>query len=426
MRHAELAPARLFGPAVLLVAGLAFGPVPARAAQADDHAATLAALHDLRAAISEIVQADASNSTDRNVYHRAGQRAINALEGAHGGHYTVAAGTLGDVEGAIGHIDKLLDRAQTPVWADPLRGAEANMRAAVTHLQDASRARELMDYQIAVTRALTYLEVAEGRPNETGVLGGLEGALANTVLGVPGDARQADACAAPPSAPAYGVEDGYIGWVSVPAKSGTYTLPENPGGTQVAVQNGMVVLRTAAAPIVAKSCATRTASVQSQPAPQSDAPPAGQAAEQTTTQPAQPAASGGSSSSLPALYTEAQAKTGETIFDSKCVSCHGANLQGTAAPSVAGNDFLKTAKQNGWTVAIIRYLVFNLMPMNAAKSLTPEQYANVMAFLLASNCYPAGSTPFPTANKPDLADVKLGPVPGHPPNQNKLGVCKVG
>ncbi len=108
------------------------------------------------------------------------------------------------------------------------------------------------------------------------------------------------------------------------------------------------------------------------------------------------------------------------------MTCHGANLQGTAAPSVAGNDFLKTAKQNGWTVGIIRYLVFNLMPLNAAKSLTPQQYADVMGFLLASNCYPAGSTPFPTTNGPSLGNVKLGPVPDHPPGQNALGVCKVG
>ena len=100
--------------------------------------------------------------------------------------------------GAIGHIDALLDRKETPVWAAPLQGAEANMRAAVAYLQDSLKARELMDYELAASRALTYLEVARGRPTETGVLGGLEGALANTVLGVPAGATQADGCAPRP------------------------------------------------------------------------------------------------------------------------------------------------------------------------------------------------------------------------------------
>ncbi len=90
-------------------------------------------------------------------------------------------------------------------------------------------------------------------------------------------------------------------------------------------------------------------------------------------------------------------------------------MQGVAAPSVAGTDFLTTAQHNGWTLEIIRYLVFTMMPMNAAHSLSPEAYAAVMAHLLASNCYPAGSTPFPTDDDPKFAKIKLGPVPGPPP-----------
>ena len=76
------------------------------------------------------------------------------------------------------------------------------MRAAVAHLRDAlqgARTDGLRDSPSS--RALTYMEVARGRPTETGVFGGLEGALANTVLGVPAGAPQQDACAAPKAAP---------------------------------------------------------------------------------------------------------------------------------------------------------------------------------------------------------------------------------
>jgi polar amino acid transport system substrate-binding protein len=127
----------------------------------------------------------------------------------------------------------------------------------------------------------------------------------------------------------------------------------------------------------------------------------------------------------PLLYTKAQAEEGAQLFAGKCVQCHGRNLEGSAAPAVAGDDFLRTAANNGWTLAMVRYLVVNNMPLNSPDSLSPKQYASLMAFLLASNCYPAGTTPFPTTADPSFANVKLGPVPGDHPGENERGVCKV-
>jgi mono/diheme cytochrome c family protein len=375
-----------------------------------DHQAAVAALSDVKAAIATIVAADASYATDRNVYHRASQRAINALEGTRGPEYRSDAGTPGDEQGAIGHIDALLDRTATPVWVAPLHGVEANLRAAVAYLHDSLRTRELMEYQLTVSRALAYLEVAQGRPTETGVLAGLEGALANTVLGVSTGAQTADACAAPPDTPAFGIHGGYIAWVTVPASQGEHALAENPGGNDVTVHGGVIVLHTAAAPQVAEACRAHAEAPADAPSAQHAAASVPRAGEDAP----------------PALYTKAQAEQGKQIFDSKCVSCHGANMQGTAAPSVAGNDFLNTAKHNGWTLEVIRYLVFTMMPMNSPHSLSPQEYAAVMAYLLASNCYPAGKTPFPTSDSPEFANIKLGPVPGHPDGQNSAGVCKVG
>ena len=104
---------------------------------------------------------------------------------------------------------------------------------------------------------------------------------------------------------------------------------------------------------------------------------------------------------MPALYTRAQAEAGAHVFATQCVLCHGANLQGTAAPSVAGTDFLNTAQHNGWTLEVIRYLVFNDMPFNAPVSLSPTEYADALAFLLASDSIRPGARP-PDAENPPL------------------------
>jgi polar amino acid transport system substrate-binding protein len=409
---ANVAPVRFVGPAFVLgMAASLLTPCSAFAAD-DDHAQALAALADVRAAIAELVEVDASYATDRNVYRRASQRAINALAGAHGEGYEASPGSPGDAAGAIGHVDALLDRKENPVWADPLHGAEANMRAAVAHLHDSLKARELMDYEISASRALTYLEVALGRPTDLGVLGGLEGALANTELGVPEGAARQDGCAAPTSAPSYGAHGGYLAWVALPASDGNHSLAENPGGLDISVGNGIVTLRTAAAALVAKSCASHA----SAPATTETA-----AAPASAPQPAGAAAAG----ALPELYTKAQALRGAQIYAQKCVACHGKDMQGTAAPSVAGTDFLTTAERNKWTLEIIRYIVFTLMPRNAPSTLGPQDSAAVLAYLLASDCYPAGTTPFPAADKPAFAGTKLGPPPGHPAGQNDKGVCTV-
>lgn len=359
----------------------------------DDHQQAVAALANVKAAVATLVAADASYATDRSVYYRAAQRAINALTGEGREGYVAEPGTPGDAAGAIGHIDALLDRAETPVWATALHSAEANVRAAVAHLHDSLRARELIDFQVAASRALAYLEVARGRPTETGVFGGLEGALATTVLGVPAGAPQQDACTEPSSAPAYGTHGGYLAWVAVPASDGSHALAEDPGATELFVRSGTIVLHTAAAKLVAGACVTRAATVPMQ--------------------------------GVPALYTKAQAEAGKQIFSSKCVACHGANLQGTAAPSVAGTDFLTTAQHNGWTLAVIRTIVFTLMPLNSPASLSPAEGADVMAYLLASNCYPAGTTPFPAKEDASFANVLLGPMPGRHDGENEAGVCKV-
>jgi polar amino acid transport system substrate-binding protein len=394
-------PARSRGP-VALWAGLSlacalFAP-GARAAAAEPHAETLAALGDTQAAIAEIVRAEDQVVNGPSPYRRAARRAINAIVGAADPLFDRASGNPGDAAGAIPHVDALLDRRDNPPWVDALHGVQVNLRAALARLRDALDARELDDYQVEVTKALLNLHEAVGQSTRTGVFGGLKGALATTTLGVPAGARQVSACAPASEAPAWGVKNGYLAFVSVPAATGTAGLPEDFGSRDVSVQGDRLIVRTAAAGIVASLCGKR-------PAPAND-PPAAAAGDPP-----------------PALYTRAQARAGERVYLQHCEKCHGKNLQGSLGPAIAGTSFLQAAQQNHWSLHVIRYLVVTTMPLHSPGSLSQKQYADVIAYLLASNCYPAGDKPFPQHADPELKKIDLQPLPGAHPDDPKLGTC---
>ena len=401
-------PARSRGP-VALWAGLSlacalFAPA-AIAAGAEPHAETLAALSDARAAMAEIVQAEDRIVNSPNPYRRAARRAINAIVGQGDPLFDKASGNPGDAAGALAHIDFLLDRRDSPPWVDALHGAQVNLRAALARLRDALEARELEDYEFDVTKALLNLQAAVGRPTRADVFGGLTGALATTTLGVPAGAREVSACAPVVDAPAWGVKNGYLAFVSLPAAAGTAGLPEDFGSRDIAVQGDRLIVRTAAAGIVAALCGKRSAAANDPPADP-------------------PAASSADDPPPPALYTRAQAKAGRRVFVQHCVKCHGKNLQGTLGPAIAGTSFLQTAQKNHWSLYIIRYLVVNNMPLHSPGSLSKEQYANVLAYLLASSCYPAGDKPFPQQDAAALKNVELQPLAGAHPDNRKLGTCR--
>ena len=107
-------------------------------------------------------------------------------------------------------------------------------------------------------------------------------------------------------------------------------------------------------------------------------------------------------------YTPAQAAAGQATFAQKCSSCHGASLQGVSAPALTGAS-LGHANLN---VSQLRTIVTTQMPLGAPGSLTPQQYASVIAFLLKYDCVSpsnGGKTPFPTTDEPQFAKIK---VPG--------------
>jgi quinoprotein glucose dehydrogenase len=82
------------------------------------------------------------------------------------------------------------------------------------------------------------------------------------------------------------------------------------------------------------------------------------------------------------VYTAAQAGRGADVYAGMCRSCH-------SAASHTGVTFAKWWK--GRTLADLFTYVSERMPKNDPGSLAPEQYADVVAYLLRLNAMPAGA-----------------------------------
>ena len=399
----------LRGAAVGIAAALALlGAGPAFAAANGPHAQATAALHDLQAAVAELDHASSLTVSDETPYKAAAQRALNAVVGEGDSNFKPGVGNPGDRLGALGHLNILMHEAGDTRWKSGVAGALVNASVAQSRLLDTLESKELDDFQLAMTGALEALDVALGRDSATGALGGLQGALATTALGVPEGAATVSGCAEPARAPAYGVTDGYLLYVALPDTKGGMNLPQPIGVEGVSVKDGMVVLYTAASAMTREHCAPR---VQVKAT-----------ATAIHTMSADPAKSPSGSGSG-GLYTERQAEAGRKVAEGVCAACHGPKLQGNSGPAIAGTAFMKKAKALGWSVHDLRSIVINTMPRNNPGSLEPKQYADVLAYLLAVNCFPAGHNKFPTKNTPQLDKTGLNAPSRVKPKNTELGTC---
>jgi mono/diheme cytochrome c family protein len=89
------------------------------------------------------------------------------------------------------------------------------------------------------------------------------------------------------------------------------------------------------------------------------------------------------------IYTQEQAARGAQDFAQVCASCHGAALTGSGeAPVLSGGQF--TGDFEGQTIGDIFDRIRTTMPQSAPGVLSRDQYADILAFLLKSNGFPAG------------------------------------
>jgi S-disulfanyl-L-cysteine oxidoreductase SoxD len=91
------------------------------------------------------------------------------------------------------------------------------------------------------------------------------------------------------------------------------------------------------------------------------------------------------------VYTEDQAKRGEPVYRKECAACHGDMLGGgESAPPLTGGAFL--ASWNGLTMGDLFDRIRKTMPQSAPGRLTRQQDADILAFMLSVNRFPAGKT----------------------------------
>ena len=93
------------------------------------------------------------------------------------------------------------------------------------------------------------------------------------------------------------------------------------------------------------------------------------------------------------VYTDEQAKRGGATYQTFCAACHGDQLLGQeAAPALVGDAF--NSNWDGTTLGDLVNRIRTTMPLDQPGALSRAQVADVVAFMLQSGKFPAGTTAF--------------------------------
>lgn len=95
-------------------------------------------------------------------------------------------------------------------------------------------------------------------------------------------------------------------------------------------------------------------------------------------------------------FTTQQVESGKKVFNEDCVECHGKDLRGglLGGPPLRGVAFDdKYAK--GAPAGTLYEVMSGTMPPNAPGSYSPETYADLMAYILKTGGYKAGTAELP-------------------------------
>jgi S-disulfanyl-L-cysteine oxidoreductase SoxD len=89
------------------------------------------------------------------------------------------------------------------------------------------------------------------------------------------------------------------------------------------------------------------------------------------------------------VYSDAQAGRGAALYQTACASCHGDRLQGKGqTPALSGSDFVMD--WSGMMVGDLFEKMQTSMPADKPGSLSREQNASLVAYLLSANKFPSG------------------------------------
>ncbi len=113
------------------------------------------------------------------------------------------------------------------------------------------------------------------------------------------------------------------------------------------------------------------------------------------------------------VYTAAQASRGAAVYAEACAFCHGTALTGgESAPPLAGADFL--SNWNGLTAGDLFDRIRTTMPADRPGKLNREQDADILAYILSMNQFPAGESELARQSEA-LKQIRLEPKPQKSP-----------
>jgi mono/diheme cytochrome c family protein len=92
------------------------------------------------------------------------------------------------------------------------------------------------------------------------------------------------------------------------------------------------------------------------------------------------------------VYRSVQAEAGEQAYLANCSMCHGVRLEGGPGPALRGVRMRALAKAQHLRVGDVFWTVAKQMPLNTPGSLSDQQDVEIMAYILESNGYAAGSS----------------------------------
>lgn len=89
------------------------------------------------------------------------------------------------------------------------------------------------------------------------------------------------------------------------------------------------------------------------------------------------------------VYTKEQAQRGQAAYAQECMKCHAENLSGGEdAPALAGDEFRQ--RWNAKSIGALFESIRKTMPSDDPGNLSTRQYADIVAYILSVNEFPAG------------------------------------
>lgn len=107
------------------------------------------------------------------------------------------------------------------------------------------------------------------------------------------------------------------------------------------------------------------------------------------------------------VYSKDQMTRGQGAYREECGKCHGQELGGgEGAPALVGKDFL--ASWQGKTTADLFDRIIKTMPSDDPGSLSRRKCADVTAYILSANGFPAGARDLDSTAE-SLAEIRIDP-----------------